>query len=109
MGRLTGERGGRWSAGASLVVLYPETACDVARTVRSAEVDCPDSYVDLSPHLDKSPIQITEKTPLDRVIEMFRSSALPAYLSSLPLLALWCPSMPSTMRPMAAVRQRGLH
>ena len=39
----------------------------------SAEVDCDESYVDLSAHLDKSPIQITEKTPLDRVIEMFRA------------------------------------
>ena len=39
-------------------------------------MDCAESYVDLSPHLDKSPIQITEKTPLDRVIEMFRYDSI---------------------------------
>uniref|UniRef100_A0A7S4HA48 Chloride channel protein n=1 Tax=Guillardia theta TaxID=55529 RepID=A0A7S4HA48_GUITH len=42
----------------------------------SSKVDCDDPYVDLSPWLDQSPIQIVETTPLDRVIEMFRALGL---------------------------------
>ena len=35
-----------------------------------------ESYIDLSPWLDKSPIQIRETTPLDKAIEMFRALGL---------------------------------
>ena len=55
----------------------PQTLCSFGTPAGLPDdAEAAESYIDLSPWLDASPIQIMETTPLDRVIEMFRGLGL---------------------------------